>query len=457
MPHTRHPGTNYEAPSPSKSRKRLWLGKCTFHNVAQLISNLGARPKWTAIAWIWLGISIVAAGQELHLSDLVAEALANNREVLAAQKSYEAARQRPSQVSSLPDPMFSPGWTSNGYPWPGAQLGTSPTSSIGFMVTQELPYPGKRKLRGEISGKEAEGEFQAYQNVQLGIVSKVKQAYYKLTYDVSALSVLNRNRALLDRLLSITETRYSVGRAAQQDVFKTQTQISLLEGKRIQLQRDRAAREAEINSLLNRRPGQPLGTPAELQPREFVHSLDELYALASKQSPMLARDQKMIQRAELAVNLAHKDYMPDFAVSGGYFNQGSMSPMYQFRVDITLPMYYKTKQRAALTEQTQMLTQARRAYEATNQTLHFQIQDQFLLVEASWKLLQLYSNTTVPQASLAFESSLTSYEAGTVDFLSVLTNYMSVLDYELNYYEESQNYYMALAQLEEMTGTALIP
>ena len=425
--------------------------------MAQQISNLGGRPKWTKIAWIWLGISIAAAGQELRLRDLESEALTNNREILAAQKSYEAARQRPSQVSSLPDPMFSPGYTSNGYPWPGAQLGTSPTSAIGFMVTQELPYPGKRGLRGQISAKDAEAEFQSYEAIQLSVVSRLKQAYYRLTYDYSAISVLERNRALLDRLLSITETRYSVGRAAQQDVFKTQTQISLLEGKRIQLQRDRAAREAEINSLLNRRPGQMLDPPAELKPQEFVRSLDELYSIASKQAPMLTRDQKMIERAELAVNLAHKDYMPDFAVSGGYFNQGSMSPMYQFRLDITLPMYYQRKQRAALTEQTQMLTQARRTYEAANQTLHFQIQDQFLLVEASWKLLQLYSTTTVPQASLAFESSLSSYETGTVDFLSVLTNYMSVLDYELNYYEETQNYYLALAQLEEMTGTSLIP
>jgi cobalt-zinc-cadmium efflux system outer membrane protein len=165
----------------------------------------------------------------------------------------------------------------------------------------------------------------------------------------------------------------------------------------------------------------------------------------------------MIQKAELAVNLAHKDYFPDFTVAGGYFNQGSMPPMYQFRLDITVPFYYRQKQRAALTEQTQMLSQARREYEATNQNLHFQIQDQFLLVDASWKLLELYAKTTVPQASLAFESSLSSYEAGSVDFLSVLTNYMSVFDYEMNYYEELQNYYMALAQLEEITGSGLIP
>ena len=131
--------------------------------------------------------------------------------------------------------------------------------------------------------------------------------------------------------------------------------------------------------------------------------------------------------------------------------------MYQFRLDITLPAYARKKQHAALTEQTQLLAQARRTYEATNQSLHYQIQDQFLLVEASWKLLKLYSDTTVPQASLAFESSLVSYQSGAVDFLSVLTNYLAVLDYELNYQEELQNYYLAMAQLEEMTGTSLVP
>ena len=61
-----------------------------------------------------LMVAITAVGQELHINDLVAEALANNPEIQAAQKGYEAARKRPSQVSSLPDPMFSPSWTCRG-------------------------------------------------------------------------------------------------------------------------------------------------------------------------------------------------------------------------------------------------------------------------------------------------------------------------------------------------------
>jgi hypothetical protein len=42
-----------------------------------------------------------------------------------------------------------------------------------------------------------------------------------------------------------------------------------------------------------------------------------------------------------------------------------------------------------------------------------------------------------------------------VDFLSVLTNFTIVFDYELNYYDEALNYALALSRLEEMTGQPL--
>jgi outer membrane protein TolC len=387
---------------------------------------------------------------------MVSEALQNNREILAAQKRYEAARQRPSQASSLPDPMFSPGYTSNGNPLPGAQLGVNPTSSIGFMLSQEFPFPGKQKLRGEVATKEAEAEFQAYQLTELGVVSRLKQAYYRLAYSYAARDVLERNRELLRNMLRITEARYSVGKAAQQDVFKTQTQLSILEIRLVDLARERNARQAEIDSLLNRAPGSALGRPPDLQPQEFGTPIEELYAGAGRGAPMLLRDQKMIERAEIAVNMARKDYYPDYTVSFGYFNQGSMPAMYQARVDFKLPAYFWRKQRAGLTEQAESLTESRHNYEATSQSLRFRIKDDYLMATTSSQLMKLYGQTVVPQATLALESSLASYETGAVDFLSVLTNYIAVVEYEMNYYEEMQNFYLALSRLEEMTAMPLI-
>ena len=76
------------------------------------------------------------------LAEVIAGALAHHPDIVAAQKRYDAAGQRPAQEASLPDPMVSAGYSANGRPWPGAGLGTEPTSNIGFMVSQEVPYPG---------------------------------------------------------------------------------------------------------------------------------------------------------------------------------------------------------------------------------------------------------------------------------------------------------------------------
>ena len=269
--------------------------------------------------------------------------------------------------------------------------------------------------------------------------------------------MLDRNLDLLRKFLRITEARYSVGKAAQQDVFKAQTQISILETKRIQLERDKRAREAEINSLVNRRPGSPLPRPADLRPMPAPATLEELYAAARENSPMLKRDEKMIQRAEIAVNMARKDYYPDFTLNGGYYNMGRMPDMYMFRTDFKIPLYFFRKQRPSVTQQAQTLAESRKTFEAANQNLHFRIQDDYLMTQTSGQLVRLYGETVIPQAGLALESSLSSYETGAADFLTFMMNYITVVEYEMNYFEELQNFYLALARLEEMTGRPLIP
>jgi outer membrane protein TolC len=404
-----------------------------------------------------LALSAAAQAPDVRVSlrELTSEALKNNPEIVGAQKSYEAARQRPTQASSLPDPMISLGYVSVGNPLPGAGLGSQVLSNIGVMFSQELPYPGKLKLHGEIASKEAEATFEQYQAVQLGVISRLKQAYYRLQYTYAASDLLMRYRNLLKALVSVTDARYSVGKAAQQDVFKAQIQSSILETRLVKLEQQRLSSEAEIDSVLNRHPGVTVARPEDVQPKELAVTLVELYAAAAQNSPMLRRDQKMIERSELAVNSARKEYYPDVTLSGGYFNQGSMSPMYQFQASLKAPIYFWRKQRAGVNEQVSMLSQTRRTYEATDQSLHFRIKDDYTMAQASSKLMKLYQQTVVPQGNLAFESSLATYETGAVDFLSVLTNFTIVFDYELNYYDEALNYALALSRLEEMTGQPL--
>jgi outer membrane protein TolC len=391
------------------------------------------------------------------LASLITEALKNNPEILAAQKRYESMRQRPARESTLPDPMFSVGWSSNGNPLPGAGLGSNPTSNIGVSISQELPAPGKLRLRSEIASKDAEAEFQQYQAVKLSVIARLKLAYHQLHHAYEATDIMRREQKLLGNFMQISESRYSVGKAAQQDIFRAHAQFAIMETQIVRMEQDKPTQVAIINSLLNRPQDTPVAPPSVMQPGELIVTLEELLAHARTDAPAVMRDQKMVERNELALNLARKDYSPDYVLSGGYYNQGGMPPMYQVRLDVKVPAYFWRKQRAEVIGQAFTVNEARRTYEADKQNLAARIRGEYANAQAARKLMDLYSKSVTPQASLALESSLASYQTGALDFLSVLTNFMTVVEYELNYHEEMVRFHVALARLEEMTGLEIDP
>jgi outer membrane protein TolC len=184
--------------------------------------------------------------------------------------------------------------------------------------------------------------------------------------------------------------------------------------------------------------------------------LDELLAHA-RAAPELAGSQQRIQRAELAADLARRDYYPDYTLSGGYFNQGAMAPMWQFRVDFKLPAYFWRSQRSAVNEREFTAAEARHDYEAASVSVEARIREQYAIATTARRLVDLYDKSVLPTARLALESSLDGYQTGTVDFVTVFSNFMSVVDNELQYHEETMRFDVALARLDELAGMETNP
>ncbi len=392
----------------------------------------------------------------LALAEVIADALKANPEITAAEQRYAAARLRTAQERSLPDPMVSAGYNASGKPFPGAGLGTEPIANIGFMVSQELPYPGKRNLRGTIASREADAVSQDIDVARLNITTRATQAYYRLAYTYAVGDVLIRNRALLETLLKVSEGRYAVGHAAQQDVIKAQTQLSILELQQQRIEQEQATRAGELNALLNRPPMSPLGRPDDLVLSPFDQALDSLVLLAAQHAPMLERDRIMIDRAQLSVESARLEFRPDFAISGGYYYMGAMPAMYEFRFDVKVPLQ-RERRAAAVAEQMRTVDAARSTYESTRLSLQGRLQEDYQMASTSRRLAELYRDTVLPQARLALESSMASYQTGAVDFLSVLSNFGAVLEYEMTYFEELMSFHTAVSRLQAMTGAAVVP
>jgi outer membrane protein TolC len=387
------------------------------------------------------------------VDELVSEALKKNPGVQSALREVEALRHRVPQAKTLPDPTVSVGWVGNITPF-SVQQG-DPSSYRGVSAGQTLPYPGKLKLRGEIADREAEAAYWDYEAARRKVIADVKSAYYDYFATFKAVEITQKNKELLEKLASIAEARYRVGKGVQQDVLRSQVEISLLEQRLTVFDQQLKTAQARLNTLLYRDPETPLPSPASFEPAKIAHSLDELYTLAREQDTGLQREQRMIERNQYAINLAQKDYRPDFSVAYMYQQRPDLQDMHGFTVTANIPIFYRTKQREEVREQTEQLASSERSKENRQTELSFAVKQQYLLAKSSEQLLRLYSQGVVPQSSLALESSMASYQVGTVDFLTILTNFTVVLDYQVSYYRELANYQMALANLEPLVGVEL--
>jgi cobalt-zinc-cadmium efflux system outer membrane protein len=423
-------------------RKLLWL-------IALLVC-LPLRAQDSAA-----GKPATSPSPPLQLSDLVREALERNPEIQAAQRSVDAKRARIPQAKAWPDPTISVGYTGNVVP-PFTVMRGAPSSARQIMAEQEIPFPGKTRLRGQIAVRQAEAEGHSVDDVARRVVTEVKEAYFDLYYTDQALATVHKDRDILEKLAKVAEIRYSVGKAAQQDILRAQVELSRLTERETLLEETRRTLEAQLNSLRDRPVDTPLGASGEIQESPLVQTVDELQAAAESSFPALKRQETLIESNRLAVDLARKDVKPNFNIGYMYMQRPGLPDMYGLTFSTSLPIFRHSKQDQAIREAAENLASARRLEENELTVLRYRVKQEYLQAQAADRLLQLYSQGIVPQSRLTLESSLASYQTGSIDFQTVLGNFTTILDYELSYHQQLATHEKALARLEELTGLQLI-
>ena len=428
---------------------------------AFVIAILASSSSWGQLPPVEVGfqspatttVAATDSDSTIGIDELVREALQKNPAVQSALHAVEAQRRRVPQAKSLPDPMVGIGWAGNITPF-SVQLG-DPSSYRGVSASQQLLYPGKLKLRGEIASKEADAASSDYQAIRRRVTTDVKTAFYEYWFSHKAIQTTLRDKDLLTKLSQIAEARYRVGKGLQQDVLRSQVEISLLLQRLTVLQQQTNTSQARLNSLLARSPEAPLPPADNIERSPLNYSLDDLYRLARQNDPGLHRATQMVERNQLAVNLAQKDYYPDLSVGYMYQQRPRLPDMHGMTFTVNIPIFYKSKQREQVRQATEERLAAESSRDSRQNELNFELKQQYLAAKASDELLQLFSQGVIPQSSLALESSMSAYQVGTVDFLSVVGNFSTVLNYEIAYYRELANYQSSLARMESMVGVDL--
>jgi outer membrane protein TolC len=324
-------------------------------------------------------------------------------------------------------------------------------------VSQELPYPGKLALRSSVARTEAAAARWSVEDARVRLIADLKMAYLDYVLSDRSLAIIERSRTTLEQFRQTAEARYSLNKASQQDVINAQLQLSILTERVTGLARQKTSLQAEINRLLYRPSDAavPVDDPVEVHP--VTESLEALQAQASERNPAIKRDEEAVNREQQALALARKERLPDFAVN--FTTEkfvGDMPWMYGLDVMVKLPIFWQRKQQPLVAQAAASLEVATRTRESTQSEAAARVAQDFAALTSSQRLMALYSDSVLPQARLALESSLSSYQVGSVDFLTVLTNFNAVLNYEISYEEQKAQFHQALAALEPLVGIEFI-
>lgn len=405
------------------------------------------RSVFLGLVTLWSVYALASAAAEealptLDVQRLVHEALENNPEIQAAQRRWEAAKAVIPQVQTLPDPR-----TTLGY-----QDVTEREGMYG--LSQEVPFPGKLRLRGEVATREAERLEQEYLAARLRVIARLKEAYYDLHFVHKSMEVVDKNRLILVDFENTAKARYAVGRAVQQDVFRAQAEVSRVLARLATLEQRRESLRADLNRLLNRPPTGPLGAPPEIQITPLQRSLVDLNAGIEQAAPLLRAQRKGVERGDQAIALAQREYFPDFDVNVfGFRNETMRENGYQLMLGIKIPLYYATKQRQGVQEALESREGAAQDLQAVRQDLLFRLKDNFAQAERAERLINILQNAIIPQATFTLESAQAGYAVGTVDFLTLLNSLLTLQENQLELHGEMVEHEKAIARLEEIIGS----
>ena len=423
--------------------------------------------KFTSV-WI-LGVSLLviaaprvraqgaSAGEPTKLADLLTEAEKNNPQILAARHGWQSAKQIPTQVATLPDPQVVLQQTNVGSPRPFAGYTNSDFAYIGLGFSQDLPYPGKLRLKGEIAQKEADATQQKYESVRRAVMADVKMAYFQLGYLAKRQKILDEDAQLLQQVEQAAESRYRNGMGNQQDVLQAQLERTKLLREINMNQLEQGKMQALLKNLLNRSQTSTDIETAELSESTPAYNFDQLLAEAKASNPDLAGMQKMVERQGLQVDLAMKDFYPDFNVQGMWqrTDPSQFRAYYQFTVGMRIPIYRSRRQRPELAQAESDRDRAKSEYEMQSQQTAFQLRQQFLTAEKSAELLKIYREGLMPQARAELQAGMAAYQSNRQDFQALLASFLDVLKLDEEYWQTLSEHETALAQMEEVTGVTL--
>jgi outer membrane protein TolC len=328
-------------------------------------------------------------------------------------------------------------------------------------LSQMFPYPGKLRLRTEVATREKEQTEFDLQEMRNMLRAEIKMTYAELAYVQRQADVVRRSRGILSEIVAVSQEMYAVGKVAQADVHRGQVEFEKMREMLLVLENREKVLSIRLNTLAAFPPGQAVPKLAELPEFAFPFNRERLEEIYLADRPARKGFQARIRRGDAAVEMARKEYYPDFEVSLSYMQRDAMPDgtsrpdMFSSMVLMNLPVWRKQKLDPAVREMEAERDMARRELSALDLESSNAIGNALATMENRASVAALYRTTLLPHAETALETTLEAYRVGKVDFPTLMDSIMNVLAIRKDYQEMVGDLHMQKARLEAAVGKEL--
>ncbi len=421
----------------------------------------GGKPTKTFACCLMLSLATPALSQEVAIGGTVESLLefakVRNPEYAAMQAEADAAAERVTPAGALPDPKFR--MELRDITHSGEQNPTLSPSRVGstkYLLSQDLPWFGKRDLKREVAEFEAASArgraFGTWSEIAARIKTTYAQWYYVQRNERLTQEILD----LMRRLEKILQTRYKNGLATLQDLIRAQVEQTRLRSELVALETEQHHLRTRLNALLARPATAPLAAPEKLRPLPPPARLD--YATLEERvrvrNPLLAAEAGKLQAAEKNRELTYKNRYPDFTLSAGPIQYQSAIREWDVMIEMNIPLQQSSR-RAQERESEAMLSAARARREASTNQVLADLAENLAAIDGARRSEALATNDLLPEAELTFRAALAGYENGKLDFAMLLDAQRQIRQARQDQIRAQAEGQARLAEIERLLGEDL--
>lgn len=408
------------------------------------------------VLWIVLGLALPGPGlgqsavPALTLEECLTRAYATHPLLRAAEHDVTAAEARIRQAKALNQPSLEIDQDLQ-----PRLLDFRNGGESYWGISQTLDFPGKRRLRGDIAGREADEVRADRDALRLDVAFEVKSAFYGLLLAEEMVRNAEQNRVLASDYLERAQTKFAAGDAAEMEVVRARVESAKAVNALRATQNGLRLAGARLNMLIGRGLGEPLQAAGAFRRNGWSPPAADLSRTAFGARPELRKIELQAERQRLKEKLAGLSVLPDVTLGLSRHNIVGEGRAWDMTFSVPLPLFFWQAKSGPAAEARAARLAAEEQAEALRRRISLEVEAAAADARNAGEQIALFETEILVQAEEGYQKFLFSYQQGEIGGIELIEARRTLLEARRSYADALNAFNVALAALERSLGAPL--